>query len=104
MREKIFSLFRNPAYPVLNEPVIPSSSTTGIEERGIGTDELKLPYYPGDGINYPGSPAQWFAIPPLLYEQWVSLNLNKTPKAFANFSPRLELATTLGNRQHFIQP
>lgn len=69
VREKIFGLFRNPAYPELNEPIIPSSSTTGIENRGIGTDELKLPYYPGDGINYPGSPAQWFAIPPLLYEQ-----------------------------------
>lgn len=69
VREKIFELFRNPAYPDLNEPIIPSSSTTGIENRGIGSDELKLPYYPGDGINYPGSPAQWFAIPPLLYEQ-----------------------------------
>ena len=69
VREKIFNLFRNPAYPVLNEPIIPSSSTTSIEDRGVGTDELLLPYYPGDGVNYPGSPAQWFAIPPLLYEQ-----------------------------------
>lgn len=70
VRAKIFDLFRNPAYPYLNEPIIPSSSTTGIEDRGVGTAELKLPYYPGDGINYPGSPAQWFAIPPLLYEQF----------------------------------
>ena len=69
VREKIFSLFRNPAYPVLNEPIIPSSSTTSIEDRGVGTTELMLPYYPGDGVNYPGSPAQWFAIPPLLYDQ-----------------------------------
>jgi hypothetical protein len=69
VREKIFSLFRNPAYPVLNEPIIPSSSTTSIEDRGVGTTELMLPYYPGDGVNYPGSPAQWFAVPPLLYEQ-----------------------------------
>lgn len=69
VREKIFALFRNPAYPVLNEPIIPSSSTTSIDDRGVGTTELMLPYYPGDGINYPGSPAQWFAIPPLLYEQ-----------------------------------
>lgn len=69
VREKIFSLFRNPAYPTLNEPIIPSSSTTSIEDRGVGTTELLLPYYPGDGVNYPGSPAQWFAIPPLLYEQ-----------------------------------
>ena len=69
VREKIFNLFRNPAYPVLNEPIIPSSSTTSIEDRGVGTTELMLPYYPGDGVNYPGSPAQWFAIPPLLYDQ-----------------------------------
>jgi len=69
VREKVFSLFRNPAYPVVNEPIIPSSSTTGIENRGVGTHPLMLPYYPGDGVNYPGSPAQWFAIPPLLYEQ-----------------------------------
>jgi len=69
VREKIFNLFRNPAYPILNEPIIPSSSTTGIDNRGVGTTELMLPYYPGDGINYPGSPAQWFAVPPLLYDQ-----------------------------------
>ena len=53
VREKIFNLFRNPAYPILNEPIIPSSSTTGIDNRGVGTTELMLPYYPGDGINYP---------------------------------------------------
>ncbi|WDF54204.1 LodA/GoxA family CTQ-dependent oxidase [Mucilaginibacter sp. KACC 22063] len=73
VREQVFNLFRDPAYPYNNEPVIPSSSTTSISNRGSGLDELKLPYYPGDGINYPGSPAQWFAIPPLLYDkmrQW----------------------------------
>jgi hypothetical protein len=69
VRERVFRLFRNPAYPVVNEPIIPSSSTTGIENRGAGTHPLMLPYYPGDGVNYPGSPAQWFAIPPLLYKQ-----------------------------------
>jgi len=69
VREEIFKLFRNPAYHYNNEPIIPSSSTTNITNRGSGKDELKLPYYPGDGINYPGSPAQWFAIPPILYDQ-----------------------------------
>lgn len=69
VRAKIFDLFRNPAYPYDNEPIIPSNSTTNIENRGSGQEDLKLPYYPGDGVNYPGSPAQWFAIPPLLYEQ-----------------------------------
>lgn len=69
LREKIFSLFRNPAYAYTNEPVIPSKSTTDITNIGSGTEELKYPFYPGDGINYPGSPAQWFAIPPILYQQ-----------------------------------
>ncbi len=69
VREEIFNLFRDPAYHYNNEPIIPSSSTTNITNRGSGRDELKLPYYPGDGINYPGSPAQWFAIPPILYDQ-----------------------------------
>jgi hypothetical protein len=69
VRAHIFDLFRNPAYPFDNEAIIPSSLTTNITNRGSGLDKLKLPYYPGDGINYPGSPAQWFAIPPILYEQ-----------------------------------
>ncbi|MES2017346.1 MAG: LodA/GoxA family CTQ-dependent oxidase [Pseudomonadota bacterium] len=69
VRSKVFSQFRDPSYPYDNEPIIPSSSTTNISNRGSGLDALKLPFYPGDGINYPGSPAQWFAIPPLLYEE-----------------------------------
>lgn len=69
VRESVFAAFRNPAYPYDNEPIIPSNATTNISNRGSGTEPIKLPYYPGDGINYPGSPAQWFAIPPLLYEQ-----------------------------------
>lgn len=69
VREMIFDLFRNPAYPYDNEPIIPSSSTTNITNRGSGREPIKFPSYPGDGINYPGSPAQWFAIPPILYEQ-----------------------------------
>lgn len=52
-----------------NEPIIPSKNKTDLVNRGSGTDELKLPYYPGDAIDYPGSPAQWFAIPPMIYEQ-----------------------------------
>ncbi|MBC8757433.1 hypothetical protein H2O64_22375 [Kordia sp. YSTF-M3] len=69
VREKIFNMFRDPAYKMSNEPIIPSKNTTDLVNRGSGTDELKLPYYPGDAIDYPGSPAQWFAIPPMLYEQ-----------------------------------
>ncbi len=70
VRKAIFTKFRSPDYPYDNEAIIPSNSTTGIQNRGSGSDELLLPYYPGDGINYPGSPAQWFAIPPVLYMQF----------------------------------
>ncbi len=69
VRDDIFKMFRNPAYPMSNEPIIPSNQTTHITNLGSGTDDLLLPYYPGDGIDYPGSPAQWFAIPPMLYKQ-----------------------------------
>ena len=70
IRQRIFQAFRDPAYPYNNEPVIPSSQNTSIENRGSGTDPLQLPYYPSDGVDYPGSPAQWFAITPLLYQQF----------------------------------
>lgn len=69
VRDEVFQLFRNPIYNYDNEPVIPSKNKTDLTNIGSGTEELKLPYYPGDGIDYPGSPAQWFAIPPLIYEQ-----------------------------------
>lgn len=69
VRKQIFDLFRDPSYHYNNEPIIPSKDKTDVANRGSGTDELKLPYYPGDAIDYPGSPAQWFAIPPMLYEQ-----------------------------------
>ncbi len=68
-RERIFNLFRNPKYDYNNEPIIPSKDTTDLTNFGSGTETLKLPFYPGDGINYPGSPAQWFAVPPILYQQ-----------------------------------
>lgn len=69
IRATIFNLFRNPIYNYDNEPIIPSKDMTNIANRGSGKETLKLPYYPGDGIDYPGSPAQWFAIPPMLYKE-----------------------------------
>ena len=84
VRKEIFDLFRNPYYPMANEPVIPSNQTTDLTQAESGTAELKFPTYPGDGINYPGSPAQWFAIPPMLYEQlrrWKDGNF-ATPEDF----------------------
>lgn len=69
VRKAVFDLFRNPAYHYDNEPIIPSKDMTNIDQRTSGLEKLKLPYYPGDGIDYPGSPAQWFAIPPMLYKE-----------------------------------
>ncbi|TCI93812.1 LodA/GoxA family CTQ-dependent oxidase [Tenacibaculum sp. M341] len=69
LREKIFNSFRDPLYNYNNEPIIPSKSVTDITNIGSGNEEIKYPFYPGDGINYPGSPAQWFAIPPILYNE-----------------------------------
>lgn len=69
IRKEVFEQFRNPIYDYNNEPIIPSKDMTNISNRGSGKETLKLPYYPGDGIDYPGSPAQWFAIPPMLYEE-----------------------------------
>ncbi|MEM8643064.1 MAG: LodA/GoxA family CTQ-dependent oxidase [Cyanobacteria bacterium P01_G01_bin.54] len=87
IRQQIFEAFRDPLYPYNNEPVIPSNQNTSIENRGSGTSSLKFPYYPGDGVDYPGSPAQWFAIPPLLYqqfEQWREGHFVSPPGDYAN--------------------
>ena len=51
-REHIFSKFRNP-------------SNTGPE--AFKEERLKLPYMLGDGVNYDGSPLQWFQFPKLQY-------------------------------------
>lgn len=69
VRDQIFSLFRNPDYAANNEPIIPGNEGTDLKNLTSGVEALKLPFYPGDGINYPGSPAQWFAIPPILYSE-----------------------------------
>ncbi|MCE7995308.1 MAG: hypothetical protein HEP71_25245 [Roseivirga sp.] len=70
VRDKVFKLFRNPEYPLKNEPIIPSKDMTQIKNAFDETADLQFPFYPGDAIDYPGSPAQWFAIPPLLYKQF----------------------------------
>lgn len=87
IRKALFDPFRNPRYDYINEPIIPSKDVTDFDALGVGTTDLKLPYYVGDGINYPGSPAQWFAIPPMLYdqlEQW-SLGNFTTPAEMIHF-------------------
>lgn len=88
-REAIFTLFRNPRYEYINEGIIPSKDVTDFDALGIPALPHKLPYYVGDGINYPGSPAQWFAIPPMLYdqlEQWSKGNFT-TPPELASDKP-----------------
>lgn len=88
IREAIFTLFRNPRYNYLKkEGIIPSKDVTSFDALGIPPRPEKLPYYVGDGVNYPGSPAQWFAIPPMLYDQmekW-SQGLFTTPPALIHF-------------------
>ncbi|NQY28634.1 MAG: hypothetical protein HRT69_04095 [Flavobacteriaceae bacterium] len=86
-REAIFQLFRNPRYDYINEKIIPSKDMTDFNALGVGKTKLQLPYYVGDGINYPGSPAQWFAIPPMLYDQlkqWSEGHFT-TPKSLLSF-------------------
>lgn len=88
-RQAIFTLFRNPRYDYINEGIIPSKDVTDFDALGIPALPHKLPYYVGDGINYPGSPAQWFAIPPFLYdqlEQWSKGNFI-TPEDLNAFKP-----------------
>ncbi|OED40524.1 hypothetical protein AB832_03590, partial [Flavobacteriaceae bacterium (ex Bugula neritina AB1)] len=88
-REAIFTLFRNPRYNYINEGIIPSKDVTSFDSLGIPPIPYKLPYYVGDGVNYPGSPAQWFAIPPFLYdqlEQWSKGNFT-TPPELTKFNP-----------------
>jgi hypothetical protein len=88
VKQGVFKRFRNPLYPVgeptdqirkdangefiSNSRLIPSKDSTDIRPTPTPA-ELLLPYYPGDGIDYPGSPMQWFAIPPFMYkhlENW----------------------------------
>lgn len=89
-REAIFTLFRNPRYDYINEPIIPSADVTSFEALGIPSVPQLLPYYVGDGVNYPGSPAQWFAIPPLLYdklERWSKGEFN-APASLESADPK----------------
>ncbi|KZN33640.1 hypothetical protein N474_19365 [Pseudoalteromonas luteoviolacea CPMOR-2] len=82
LREGIFNQFRNPLFDqdidvddpgqssnewVSNSRIIPSKDETNIAAKPA-TSSLKLPFYPNDGIDYPGSPVQWFAIPPFMYQ------------------------------------
>ena len=66
-RYAVFDRFRNPNYEGGENRIIPSADKTSIlipPSDGLP----KLPYYPGDGVDYPGSPMQWFAIPPTMFK------------------------------------
>lgn len=85
VRDQIFSLFRDPQYNSNNEPIIPSKEDTDLPNLTSGVEGLKLPFYPGDGVNYPGSPAQWFAIPPILYAELQSWKDGNFPTLAGDF-------------------
>ncbi|WP_198154865.1 CTQ-dependent glycine oxidase GoxA [Oceanibaculum pacificum] len=60
LRAHVFSKFRNP---------------NNHGDEAYKEERLKLPYMLGDGINYDGSPLQWFQFPALQYsylEQWAA--------------------------------
>ncbi|WP_424975132.1 CTQ-dependent glycine oxidase GoxA [Dinoroseobacter sp. S124A] len=53
LRQSVFALFRNPDN---------LSDTAYVEEQ------VKIPYMLGDGVNFDGSPLQWFQFPKLQYD------------------------------------
>ncbi|MCO7189563.1 MULTISPECIES: LodA/GoxA family CTQ-dependent oxidase [unclassified Pseudoalteromonas] len=82
LRESIFKQFRNPLFDqdvdiedagqsssewVSTSRIIPSKDATNIANEPA-TSRLQIPFYPNDGVDYPGSPVQWFAIPPFMYQ------------------------------------
>ncbi len=70
-RERIFHALRSPAYEPVGDPVVPYQGADASDlkiSRGRLPKEEKIPFLLGDGIDYPGSPMQWFAIPKFQYE------------------------------------
>ncbi|HZG41340.1 MAG TPA: LodA/GoxA family CTQ-dependent oxidase [Longimicrobium sp.] len=69
-RERIFQSLRSPMYDQPGDPPVPFQSADSSELRPTPspTEYERIPFLLGDGIDYPGSPMQWFAIPPLFYE------------------------------------
>lgn len=62
----IFENLRSPAYDAPEDPPIPFGATEADE---VTADVLpQRPLMMGDGIDFPGSPMQWFAIPQLRYD------------------------------------
>lgn len=74
-RERIFQRLRSPAYDMPGDPPVPYQSADRSSMRPTPSpNEYELiPFQLGDGIDFPGSPMQWFAIPRMYYEmmrQW----------------------------------
>jgi hypothetical protein len=74
LRQKIFQALRSPAYDTRDDPIVPFQSA---DSSQLGGPELiervlfkdgRIPFLLGDGINFPGNPMQWFAIPEFFYE------------------------------------
>ncbi|MGB0386812.1 MAG: LodA/GoxA family CTQ-dependent oxidase [Ardenticatenaceae bacterium] len=83
-REQIFNLLRSPAYEPGSDP-IPAGDAIGPVDTPL--PQPQRPMMLGDGIDFPGSPMQWFAIPKMKYEQlrqWSEGNFNPDWEPNAN--------------------
>ncbi|HEU0301409.1 MAG TPA: LodA/GoxA family CTQ-dependent oxidase, partial [Longimicrobium sp.] len=74
-RERIFNQLRSPMYDMPGDPPVPfqSAERSDLRPTPSPTEYELIPFQLGDGIDYPGSPMQWFAIPRMYYEmmrQW----------------------------------
>ncbi len=90
-RRQIFHALRSPAYTTDDDPPIPVASAEDdeIEEHPLFPNDQQIPLMLGDGIDYPGSPRQWFAIPKLQYNamaKWANGDFTDDwdPEAIAN--------------------
>ena len=59
------------------DPPVPfqSADSSDLRPAPSPTEYELIPFQLGDGIDYPGSPMQWFAIPKMYYEmmrQWAN--------------------------------
>lgn len=68
-RKQIFDKFRNPNFKEEENRIIPSNDQTSLLVPNKGPVP-QMPYYPNDGVDYPGSPMQWFAIPPVMFKRF----------------------------------
>lgn len=92
IRRNLFKKFRNPDYSHEENRLIPSADTTSLLVKANHKMPL-FPFHPGDGVDYPGSPAQWFAIPPFMYqhlENWAKGDFEEPTKKYDSIQKMAE--------------